>query len=234
MPVAQPTAHLLVGLVTAGVTIASWLAVHHFTRRREIESLDAQHKREVAARAYAEDQETKRRAAVDARADRLRRLELLMQQTERQIREFYGPIYALIQQIWMVWEVKERIVKGLRTEGTTEDLGVLRSRAGEFIGANYFAPLHAEIRSILKDRLHLLEGVEMPDSFNEYLKHATMENVQQRLWFEQQINTRSVRGISWNPQFPEDVKAGLDAAMRRYEIYLDELRGDERGRTGTV
>jgi hypothetical protein len=225
MSLDQPTATLLVGLVTAGVTISSWLAVHYFTRRREIESLNVQHQKEVDARKYAEEQEITRRTAVDERVDRLRRLDLLMQQTERQIREFYGPIYALVQQIWMVWDVKQHLLRRLSGGDNAESLEAVKARIEEFLGAHYFGPLHAEIRSILKDRLHLLEGVEMPDSFNEYLKHATMENVQQRLWIEQHISTKSVSGIRWNQQFPDDVKAGLDAAMGRYETYLTELRG---------
>jgi hypothetical protein len=60
MSLDQPTATLLVGLVTAGVTISSWLAVHYFTRRREIESLNVQHQKEVDARKYAEEQEITR------------------------------------------------------------------------------------------------------------------------------------------------------------------------------
>jgi hypothetical protein len=68
MSVDQPTATLLVGLVTAGVTISSWLAVHYFTRRREIESLAVQREQEADARKYAEGQEIIRRTAVDDRS----------------------------------------------------------------------------------------------------------------------------------------------------------------------
>ena len=72
----QGTVALIVGLITAVVTIIGWLV----TRKLEIE----------------------RRATADARTDRTRRIELRLRYYERQIQEFYGPIYSLIQLIWSI------------------------------------------------------------------------------------------------------------------------------------
>jgi hypothetical protein len=76
----------------------------------------------------------------------------------------------------------------------------------------------------LKDRLHLIEGTELAPSFEKYLEHATIEKVRNRLFHERGISTASVPPILWTNEFPEDVKRELDAAMRRYETYLSEIK----------
>jgi hypothetical protein len=85
--ITPPIATLLVGILTAAVTIGGWIVVHYFTVRREMQA----------------------RVAADARADRVKRLEILLKHAESQIGEFYGPIHGLIHQIWATWEVKQRI-----------------------------------------------------------------------------------------------------------------------------
>ena len=115
-------------------------------------------------------------------------------------------------------------MKDLRREDNSVSIEQVKDQISDYISRTYFFPLHAEIRSILKDRLYLIEGAEMPESYNDYLQHSTMENIQQCLWRDKQISTKSVAGIGWPHNFPHDVKTGLDAAMLRYEELLAELR----------
>jgi hypothetical protein len=83
--------------------------------------------------------------------------------------------------------------------------------------------LHDEIRQILNTKLFLIDGVEMPDSYRNYLMHSVMQNVQHKLSQEDNINTSSVKGAEWDDQFPTDVKAGLDKAMYHYDGIIQEL-----------
>jgi hypothetical protein len=55
------------------------------------------------------------------------------------------------------------------------------TKIGHMFGRKYYAPLHDEIREILKTKLFLMEGVDMPESYTEYLMHSVMENIQSRL-----------------------------------------------------
>jgi hypothetical protein len=202
------TATLVVGSLTSAVTVGGWIVLHYLTVQREAE-----------ARRDARQKELEARLASDARADRVKRLEILLKQTESQIAEFYGPIYGLIQQIWATWEVKQRLKK------IDADLYL---RADHYIGERYFSTLHEKIRSILREKMHLVEGVSMPPSFYEYIKHSVMENIQINLWNEKQIDTSTVPGIGWPMQFPDDVEKGLKIAMQRYEDILAELRSTQR------
>ena len=108
-----------------------------------------------------------------------------------------------------------------RSQG--KDPGEIKGDIDKFVWQEFFL-LHEEIRSILMDRLHLIEGTKLAPSFEKYLDHATIEKVRNRLFHERDISTASVPPILWNNEFPEDVKTELDAAMRRYETYLSEIK----------
>src|SRR5215472_802022 len=90
----QPIATLVTGSITAIVTIGGWLAVHYFTKKREVEG----------------------RLLAATQADKTKRFEILLRHHERQIEEFYGPIYSLIQLIWNVWMVKQDLMNKLSSE----------------------------------------------------------------------------------------------------------------------
>jgi hypothetical protein len=98
------------------------------------------------------------------------------------------------------------------------------NKVDHYVGDRYFSALHDKIRTILREKTHLIEGASMPESFYKYIQHSVMENIQINLWNEKQIDTLAVKGLKWPREFPEDVKAGLEAAMGRYEEILAELR----------
>jgi hypothetical protein len=158
------------------------------------------------------------------RETRLRRTELALNKTEEQIRQFYGPLFALIQQIWIVNRVEERLLKNLKAKDNSEDLNAVKHRIQVALNRNYYLPLHLEIREILKNRLHLLEGIEPPKSFRDYSKHATMQSIQDFLFASEKIRTDSVKGFPWSFEFPDDVKTGLMKARLRYDGYLKDIR----------
>jgi len=187
-------ATLLVAGLTTAVTIGGWIALHRFTALREIEA----------------------RKAADARADYARRLEIRLKQTESKISEFYGPVHGLVNQILAMWAITER----MSTELNDKD----KMRAIEhYLNERYFLPMHERIRSLMIDKRHLIEGETMPKSFYDYIQHSMMQTIQVNLWDEKQIDTRSVPGIGWPPDFPKDVQNRLMGAIRTYDGLKGEL-----------
>jgi hypothetical protein len=91
------------------------------------------------------------------------------------------------------------------------------------------------VYSLDKSKMQLLRRYDnrrVSVRFTTYLEHATIEKVRNKL-FERGISTASVPAIFWTNEFPEDVKRELDAAMRRYETYLSEIKpqlGESDGR----
>lgn len=92
----------------------------------------------------------------------------------------------------------------------------------------YFTPLHKEFNNILKTKLYLIEGSELPDSFYKYLRHSIQENVQFNLWNNYNIDTSGVKGIPYPNDLYPDIKTGLDNAMKKYSeltLILDKKDG---------
>jgi hypothetical protein len=151
------------------------------------------------------------------REDRTRRLDLLLKLRARQIEELYGPLLSLIEQIFNVWQVRANVLQG--TQYSVEDQG----RIHEFFWQRYFTPLHQEIGMLLRTKLYLLEGGRLPESFTEYLEHATQEACQHQLWSELGIDTSKIQGRQWPKTFYEDVKNALDRLMAEYQSGLIRL-----------
>ena len=97
------------------------------------------------------------------REDRTRRLEAKLKHMERQIDELYGPLHALIQQIFAVWQVREDL---LMVSALTE---AQKEAARDVIWREFFRPIHEQIQVLLRTKLHLVQG-KVPYSFEEYLQ----------------------------------------------------------------
>lgn len=208
----QATVPLIVALISGATTSLGWIVLHYLTRKREIEARESIAQREEQGRELAR-----------AQADRTRRLELRLKYYERQIQEFYAPLYSNIQLIWNVWRIGERFSKEISQDDNNLPIEEVKAKIGRTLGIKYYLPLHTETREILKAKLFLVEGAEMPGSFTDYLMHSVMEDVQRRLAEEDNVVTSSVPGVGWPYKFPEDVKAGLDKAMSSYEEIIQEL-----------
>src|SRR5262249_31680045 len=85
------------------------------------------------------------------------------------------------------------------------------SRVREFFFQNYFTPLHQEIAILLRTKLYLLEGGQLPDSFAAYLEHSTQEACQHRLASELDVDTSGVSDRPW----PDDFYGGATAPLAR-------------------
>lgn len=150
------------------------------------------------------------------RDDRTRRIEVSIKQLDRQLEEFYGPLHSLIEQIFNVWNVREKLKTGI-PEDRLGDVEL-------FIWQEYFMPLHNEIQELLKTKLYLSEGATIPQSFRKYLMHSTQELFQQRLTKELNVNTHGIKGMRWPLEFDKDVKNSIESIMARREKLLQDLQ----------
>ena len=147
------------------------------------------------------------------RDTRLRRYELRLKHLERQISEFYGPLHSLVEQLMVTNDVQERVLsRQHKMNLPPEDAARLR----RLLHADYFRPLHEQIVSILRSRLYLVEGVALPETFYQYLRHSNQERVQVDLWQKEHIDTSHV-GIPWPSDFPNEIRTSLDGLMQEYE-----------------
>jgi hypothetical protein len=148
--------------------------------------------------------------------DRTRKIEKLLHHYERQVEEFYGPLWNMVHQIYVCNETKDKLVRQLTADQ--------RAAVQEYYQGTYFRPFHDEMREIIKTKLYLVDGPDMPDSFFQYLRHASQERDQQELAKNYHIDTSSVRGVPWPQEFHEDIERGFRAAMKHYDECLDGLK----------
>ena len=156
--------------------------------------------------------------------DRVRQLEATKKHLERQIEEFYGPLFNLVHQIVVCNHVQHEILYSKDSKGNSIKSDSDADKVRQFFQDYYFIPLHDEMIRILKTRLYLIEGAEMPDSFYKYLRHSIQEQVQGTLWRKHGVDTSHVRGLPYPDEIYKDVKNGLDSTMIRYEQCINNLK----------
>jgi hypothetical protein len=148
--------------------------------------------------------------------DRTRKLERLLRYYERQVEEFYGPLWNMVHQLYVCNDTKSELLPHLDADKA--------AKVEQYYQDTYFKPLHDEIRHTIKTKLYLIEGAEIPDSFYAYLKHALQERDQRELAQHAGIDTSFLPGVPWPSRFHDDIKNGFDSAMKRYEQCLDGLK----------
>jgi len=154
--------------------------------------------------------------------DQTRRTEAKLKHLERQIDELYGPLEALIQQVFAVWRVREGLLSP--DSHLTADQ---KEAARTLIWQDFFFPIHQQIQTLLRTKLHLVEG-KVPSSFEAYRQHAVQEAAQHSLWDKLQIDTTgTAERKEWPDQFPIDVFRTLRRLREHYDLVLQHLDRDE-------
>jgi len=160
------------------------------------------------------------------REDRTKRIELVLSRISAQIEKLYGPLLNRIEQIHTTWDVRERIFK------STEENDTEKVRA--YIQSEHFFPLHQEIKEIISQNMHLLEGGVIPNSFSSFLEHSTQQVIKRQLEGEFDLELSNVEYVPWPREFPEDVASELDHLMSLYNIYLEDLDAIKKNQKKTV
>lgn len=149
------------------------------------------------------------------REDRTRRLEIELDHASAQMREFYAPLVALTDQLNTTAGVTALVTQGKPPEEAHELSGLIYSR--------FFVPLHDEINTILKTKVHLLEGRMIPRSFEDYFAHYSTERAYWTLTeLGKDVSRVTVPG--YPSSFYYDVRKGYSDVIARYEDTLKELR----------
>lgn len=157
------------------------------------------------------------------RAETKRRIaESNMKHCEKQIEEFYGPMFNLVHQIFLYNHVEFSLLES--PEANDQLTERHRETIEDFFCEEYFVPLHRQINEVLKAKLYLVEGTSMPDSVYAYLRHANQESVQRTLWKRFSIGTSYVQGIEFPDALYEDIERDFKKVMDRYENAVQDLR----------
>jgi hypothetical protein len=149
------------------------------------------------------------------REDRTKRLQLEIDRTSTQIKEFYAPLRALTDHLDATVDVLNAAVVGKTDDEQHRLSGAIYSRM--------FLPIHKDIDVILKTKAYLSEGVDPPASFRQYFQHYATEMAYWKL----RDDGEDVSGMHIPPfpsEFYHDVRSGHATVTERYDRALRELR----------
>lgn len=141
---------------------------------------------------------------------------------ERQIGEFYGPLFSSVDELDLCFHIQDDILKKAELDNER------RQAVERFMFEGYFKPIHDELGKLLKSKLYLVESGEVPPSFRAYLRHSAQEIVQKRLWYEAGINTLKVEGLKYPSDFNDDIETGRRNLMTQYQHITGRLYDQPR------
>jgi len=157
------------------------------------------------------------------RDDKTRRVELDLKYMGRQIEEFYGPLFNLVNQIFAAESIQRRLLEDDEERPRAIEPQA-KQQIEDFFWQEAFLPLHQQIIDVMKTKLHLIDSAEIPASFEKYLDHSWQQKAQVALWQQHNINTAYLQGTEWPEHFYTDIELGLKRVLRRYESSLHFLR----------
>ena len=148
------------------------------------------------------------------RDDRTKRIQLTMGQAEKQLSEFYSPLLSFVEQLDTIAKASGEIDKAENTE---------KPAIAKIMWDDLYSPVHEEILTILKTKIHLIEGFDIRSSFTLYLHHYAS----QKIYWQLVANGHPIptmKTVGYPEEFYWDIRNGLYLATKKYENSLQELR----------
>lgn len=142
------------------------------------------------------------------------------QHLERQIEELYGPLWGLIQQSKVVYDVACQRLPSINGNIDPGKFDKQESEIWNYWKDTFFLPINIQIAELLRTKVYLIESSEIPASFRDFLIHQAQFEVLHRLWKDKRIDSTQVHGIGWPPRFNSDVAESLGRLRTRYRDQL--------------
>jgi hypothetical protein len=140
---------------------------------------------------------------------------------EKQIEELYGPLLGLIVHSRTAFAVATR--KLPHTASGQIDFGRFAEGDGaiwHFFIEQYFLPVNAEIRRLLRSKMHLLESGMIPRSFEDFFLHEVQFEALHTLWQAHGVDSLTISGPGWPSEFEADVRTVLEQLRARHQVFL--------------
>jgi hypothetical protein len=151
---------------------------------------------------------------------------------EKQIEQLYGPLLGLIQHSRLAFEVAARILPK-RPDGQIEfpRFSPRDSEVWHFLVEEYFLPVNAKIRDLMRSKMHLFDEGFLPKSFDAFFAHEVQFEALHRLWKEKGIDSPGVVSLGWPAGFEAEVQAILDSLRLQHQAFLRRLgaSGERKG-----
>lgn len=141
------------------------------------------------------------------RADRNRRqAEASLKYVERQLEELYGPLaFLLIEGTRTFKDLLEALGRPIVFRGARGGLPPEELQTWIFWVENAFLPRNEEIKRILMEKTHLIEGGDFPASFVAFLDHHNSWRINHLRWQKDGVAYSWHSKVNWPADFETEV-----------------------------
>jgi hypothetical protein len=162
-------------------------------------------------------------ALSNRRERRGRAVAALLAHTERQLERLYGPLEFLRvegQQVFsdLLRDLGRNYVFPPTGEFSGEEL-----RRWLFFLENSAMPRNDRVRQLLEVNTHLIEGNQLPDSFERFLEHYSSWRLDHLRWQKEGVEYSWHSRINWPDEFDRDVHNTFRSLKERHALLLDEV-----------
>lgn len=162
-------------------------------------------------------------ALSNRRERKARAVGALLAHTERQLERLYGPLE------FMRVEGQQLFTDLLRDLGRhfvfppTGELSAEEHRRWLFFLENSAMPRNERIRQLLEDNTHLIEGNQLPDSYQRFLEHYSSWKLDHLRWQKDGVEYSWHSRINWPTEFDRDIHNTFQSLKERHALLLDEV-----------
>jgi hypothetical protein len=154
--------------------------------------------------------------------------EIALRFLERQIEELYGPLYGLINESKMIYDVVKMKVPTQNGNVFQEKFTQEHWDIWRYFVEKHFLPHNKEISNLIKTKMHLLNTIELPKSFIAFLDHTVQFELLHNLWKDTGISATNIKGKGWPSSFNTDVNNTLQMLRESHDNYLRRLSSISR------
>ena len=142
---------------------------------------------------------------------------------ERQIEQLYGPLLGLIQHSRMAFDVAQSKLPNKNGKIDFSRFSDRDAQIWRYFVESYFVPVNAQIRELIRSKMHLLEAGIVPESFAKFFAHEVQLEALHRLWKEKGEHSSDIHGPGWPMDFESETQVVLDQLRMRHQHFLRRL-----------
>ncbi len=142
---------------------------------------------------------------------------------KQQIEELYNPIYCLIQQTKYIYEISTLLLP-VNDKNMVDKSKFSQSDSikWQYLIEKYFLPLNSQVAVLLREKMHLIDGLDIPNSYLDFFKHEMYFSTLHTMWKETQKDLGDIGGYGWPKEFEKDICDTLSKLKVDYKnIYLN-------------
>jgi len=135
-------------------------------------------------------------------------------QIEKQLSNFYYPIYFRLQKDNALWKLSPQLSGGK---------GALPQETNDIIEKEYILKNHSEILSTIQNNIHLVEiDNELQESINAYIKHITVYDTIRKIHSTSKLNPIDF-DAPYPKSFVEIIKARMTILQKKNNEFLSDI-----------